>query len=86
MISSTDKYCATHQVATTKFVGNEGQQAATLLNRRILVDFGKLDASRFLTTPLAEAMREIDDLTKESGTITITDRMRIREAKGKTQT
>ena len=86
MISSTDTYGATHQVATTKFVGNEGQQAATLLKRRILVNFGKLDASRFLTTPLADVIREIDDLAREGGTITITDRMRIREAKEKTQT
>jgi len=43
---STDQYGATHPVSA-KFVGNEGQQAATLLKRRILVDFGKLDASRF---------------------------------------
>ena len=86
MISSTDTYGATHQVASTKFVGNEGQQAAILLKRRILVDFGKLDASRYLTTPLADVIREIDDLAREGGTITITDRMRIREAKEKTQT
>ena len=44
MISSTDQYVATHQFASAKFVGNEGQQAATLLKRRIIVDFGKLDA------------------------------------------
>ena len=44
MISSTDQYGVTHQVASAKFVGNEGQQAATLLKRRILVQFGKLDA------------------------------------------
>ena len=86
MISHTDTYGATHQVASTKFVGNEGQQAAILLKKRILVEFGKLDASRFLTTPLADVMREIDDLTKEGGTITINDRMRIRDAKEKTQT
>ena len=31
-------------------------------------------------------MREIDDLTKEGGTITLNDRMRMREAKEKAQT
>ena len=86
MISHTDTYGATHQVASTKFIGNEGQQAAILLKKRILVEFGKLDASRFLTTPLTDVMKEIDDLAKEGGTITITDRMRIRDANEKTQT
>ena len=82
---STDQYGATHPVSA-KFVGTEGQQAAILLKKRILMDFGKLDALRFLTTPLADVMREIDDLTKEGGTITLNDRMRMREAKEKAQT
>lgn len=56
------------------------------LKKRILMDFGKLDALRFLTTPLADVMREIEDLTKEGGTITLNDRMRMREAKEKVQT
>jgi hypothetical protein len=74
---STDQYGATHPVSA-KFVGTEGQQAAILLKKRILMDFGKLDALRFLTTPLADVMREIDDLTKEGRTITLNDRMRMR--------
>ena len=83
MINSTDQYGATHQSATVKYIGNEGQQAAILLKIRILVEFGKLDALRFITTLLTDVMKEIDDLAKEGGTITITDHMRIREAKPK---
>ena len=85
MISSTDQYGATHQSASHSFIGTEGQQAAISLKKRILVKFGKFDALRFLTTPLADVMKEINDIAKEGGQLTINDCMRIREAKEKVQ-
>ena len=87
MIHSTDQYGATHQPSPRGFVGTEGQQAAMVLRKQILIKMGKNDSSRFLTTKLSEILKEIDELAKpEAGkTLSVKDKLSIQEAKKKAQ-
>ena len=87
MIHSTDQYGATHQPSPRGFVGTEGQQAAMVLRKQILIKMGKNNSSRFLTTKLSEILKEIDELAKpEAGkTLSVKDKLSIQEAKKKAQ-
>ena len=85
MIHSNDQYGATHQSTPRAFVGSEGQQAAMVLRKQILIKMGKNNSARFLTTKLSEVLKEIDELARPEagGTLSIKDKLSIQEAKKK---
>ena len=67
MIPTTD-----FSKSSTKFHGTEGPQVAVLLQRHILMEFGKRNEAHFLTTPrskiIDEAMQRITGVTAQSST------------------
>ena len=88
MINSTDSYGATHQsLSLNAFVGTEGQQAAMLLRKRILIHMGKRDTTKFLTTTLSDILKEIDEVAKPEagGSLSVKDKLSIQAAKKRAQ-
>ena len=87
MIHSSDQYGASHQPPSRGFVGTEGQQAALVLRKQILIQMGKKDFTRFLTTKLLDVLKEIGELAKPEagGILSVKDKLSIQEAKKQAQ-
>ena len=88
MIHSNDQYGATHQSSSLNaFVGTEGEQAAMLLRKKILIHMGKRDSTKFLTTTLPDILKEIDELAKPEagGSLSVKDKLSIQAAKKRAQ-